>query len=86
MNWELELTKSAQKELHALPQKDRERVRSGLLLMQQDPFGGDVVRLKAQPAAWRRRVGSYRIFFDVRGSERRVIVAGIARRTTTTYR
>jgi len=53
--------------------------------MERDPFSGDVVRLKAQPTAWRRRVGNWRILFDVEPAQRRVLVHDIARRTSTTY-
>jgi mRNA-degrading endonuclease RelE of RelBE toxin-antitoxin system len=53
--------------------------------MERDPFGGDIVCLQAQPAAWRRRVGSYRIFFDVHYDTRLVLITGIVRRTSTTY-
>lgn len=53
--------------------------------MQQDPFSGDIVRLKGQPTAWRRRVGNYRILFDVYPQQLLVLVTAIARRTSTTY-
>jgi mRNA-degrading endonuclease RelE of RelBE toxin-antitoxin system len=53
--------------------------------MKDDPFSGDVVRLEAQPTAWRRRVGSWRILFDVDPTNRTVDVADIERRTSTTY-
>jgi mRNA-degrading endonuclease RelE of RelBE toxin-antitoxin system len=53
--------------------------------MQSNPFSGDLVRLIAQPAAWRRRVGSYRILFDVDYEQRSVAVTAVLRRTSTTY-
>ncbi len=53
--------------------------------MREDPFGGDIVRLKAQPTAWRRRVGDWRILFDVNTAEQTVDVVAIERRTSTTY-
>ena len=53
--------------------------------MCDDPFARDTVRLKAQPTAWRRRVGSYRIFYDVYFDHRMVVVVAIKRRTSTTY-
>ena len=53
--------------------------------MRDDPFAGDIVRLKAQPTAWRRRVGNYRIFYDVYLDHRMVVVVAIKRRTSTTY-
>ena len=54
--------------------------------MEDDPFRGDVIRLRHQPAALRRRVGDWRIFFDVDPDQRLVEVRDIQRRTTTTYR
>jgi mRNA-degrading endonuclease RelE of RelBE toxin-antitoxin system len=43
------------------------------------------VCLKSERAAWRRRVGSYRIFFDVYPDRQHIDVVDIARRTSTTY-
>ncbi len=54
--------------------------------MQREPLGGDVVRLAHQLAAFRRRVGDWRVFFDLRPERRLVEVRLIERRTTTTYR
>ena len=48
-----------------------------------DPFSGDVRKLGG--ASYRRRVGSYRIFFDLYPSLRFVQVTAITRRTSTTY-
>lgn len=54
--------------------------------MEQDPFAGDVERLHTQVTAFRRRVGDWRLFFDVYPESRLVRVRYIERRTTTTYR
>ena len=85
MAWNLQITGPAQKEFQKLPAKDQARVKSALLAMQQDPFSGDIKRLKGQPAAWRRRVGNYRIVYDLHIEEQRIVVSGILRRTSTTY-
>ena len=79
------MTGPARKQLRRLPAKDRVRVSGALMEMQQDPFSGDLVRLTAQPAAWRRRVGSYRILFDVDYRQLSVVVTAVLRRTSTTY-
>ena len=85
MKWELLIAGPARKALKRMPDADRRRVTAALDAMEQDPFSGDIVRLKAQPIAWRRRVGDWRILFDVEFKQRRVLVHDIARRTTTTY-
>jgi mRNA-degrading endonuclease RelE of RelBE toxin-antitoxin system len=53
--------------------------------MQQNPFSGDIVRLTSERCTWRRRVGAYRIFFDVYPERRHIDVVDISRRTSTTY-
>lgn len=53
--------------------------------MQQNPFAGDVVRLKGEDRSWRRRVGSYRIFFEIDTAKLTVDVVDVGRRTSTTY-
>jgi mRNA interferase RelE/StbE len=85
MAWNLHITGPAQKEFQKLPARDQARVRDALLAMQQDPFSGNIKRLQGQVAAWRRRVGNYRIVYDLHVEEHRIVVAGILRRTSTTY-
>jgi mRNA-degrading endonuclease RelE of RelBE toxin-antitoxin system len=68
-----------------MPAADRRRVLAVLDAMEQDPFSGDIVRLKMQPVAWRRRVGDWRILFDIEPQKRRVLVYDVVRRTSTTY-
>lgn len=85
MTWILQVTKPAQKELQMLPAGDQARVKAALLAMRDDPFSGDVKRLKSQPAAWRRRVGVYRVFFDLYADQSLIVVVAIVRRTSTTY-
>ncbi len=71
--------------LERVPLRDQGYIAAVLQEMQANPFGGDVVRLKNQPATFRRRVGNYRIFFDVSVETSQVDVVAIKRRTSTTY-
>ena len=84
--WSVSLAKSAQKQLDKLPVGDFTRVDAAIESMRVDPFTGDVVRLTNAEAAFRRRVGDYRILFDVFRDRRHVDVVAILRRTTMTYR
>jgi mRNA-degrading endonuclease RelE of RelBE toxin-antitoxin system len=83
MNWNLLVSKSSKKELANLPGKDQIRIERALDAMQSDRFSGDIKRL--QPPGWRRRIGIYRIFFDLYIEEHRIVVTAIRRRTSTTY-
>jgi mRNA interferase RelE/StbE len=85
MAWNLHITGPAQKEFLKLPPKDQARVKNALIAMEEDLFSGDVKRLKGQISAWRRRVGNYRIVYDLYLEDKKIIVHGILRRTSTTY-
>ena len=52
--------------------------------MAENPLAGDIVRLQGS-MTWRRRVGSYRIFFELDFDSHTVDVLDLQRRTSTTY-
>jgi len=85
MSWRVQVADRARRELERLPRRDRERILRTLASMQLDPFGGDIARLHGQRSTWRRRVGSYRIFFDVNKEAQMVDILEIVRRTSVTY-
>jgi mRNA-degrading endonuclease RelE of RelBE toxin-antitoxin system len=53
--------------------------------MREDPFAGDIARLHGQPTAWRRRIGNWRILYDLYPERQLIVVAAVRRRTSTTY-
>ena len=79
MPWAVALADRAQKSRKGLPSGDRRRVDAALEAMQTDPLSGDVVKLKGTDA-FRWRVGSYRIMFDINFKTRLVRVFDIVRR------
>jgi mRNA interferase RelE/StbE len=85
MSWNLRVAKRAQKELNRIPAKDQSRILAALREMSENPFSGDIAPLKGQLTGWRRRVGNYRIFFDVHPDITLIEVTEIARRSSTTY-
>ena len=85
MRWTIHLGNRAQKDLRHLPARDRARIAAALETMSVDPMAGDVLKLKGQNA-FRRRVGDYRIIFDVDFKDRSIRVFSVLRRTSTTYR
>jgi mRNA-degrading endonuclease RelE of RelBE toxin-antitoxin system len=85
MTWNLDLTGPAQKDFQKLPRRDQSRVKAFLIVMQDDPFQGDLKGLKGTSTAWRRRVGSYRIIYDLYSEERLIVISAILRRTSATY-
>jgi len=85
MTWTIHIAKRAQKEIAKAPAKSQRLLRNALLEMEQSPFSGDILRLASERASWRRRVGAYRIFFDIYPDRKLIDVVDVARRTSTTY-
>jgi mRNA interferase RelE/StbE len=86
MTWRVTVGRSARKELDRFPRRDQERLAEALAAMRNDPLAGDVKHLSNLSPAFRRRVGSYRILFDLHPEAREVRVQAIERRTDQTYR
>jgi mRNA interferase RelE/StbE len=85
-SWALRVKKPVRKNVERAPRPERERLVAALESMSRDPFAGDIQPLKGARDAFRRRVGDWRILFEVDRSERVVNVTEIVRRTSTTYR
>jgi mRNA interferase RelE/StbE len=86
VNWRLTFSRNAQRSLRRLPPEGRRRVAGAIAELERDPLSGDVAMLKDYPVGYRRRVGVYRILFDLDKATRSVQVQEIERRTSTTYR
>jgi mRNA-degrading endonuclease RelE of RelBE toxin-antitoxin system len=84
MEWTVVLAGPARKSLKRIPASDKTRILAALAEMQQNPFQGDVRKLQGLPG-FRRRVGNWRILFEVVLERRHVVIAAIERRTSTTY-
>lgn len=84
MSWRVVISEPAQKDARRIPQREWRQIEATIDAMKANPFTGDVRKLG--PGSYRRRVGTYRIFFEVFFTERLVQIVHIRRRTTTTYR
>lgn len=85
MSWTVARSNRAEKSLKALPAHDRRRIAAALDGMELNPLQGDIVKLKGMDGL-RRRIGDYRIIFELDFKARSVRILDIVRRTTTTYR
>jgi mRNA-degrading endonuclease RelE of RelBE toxin-antitoxin system len=84
VEWTVVLAGPARKSLKRIPVDDKTRILAALAELQKNPFQGDIRKLQGLPG-FRRRVGSWRIFFEVMPETKQVVVAAIERRTSTTY-
>lgn len=85
MDWLVRIGRSARKNLARFPKRDYHRLMEVLKDFRLGPYTGDIEKIDGEDTAWRRRVGNYRILYDVDVKNKTVEVVDIRRRTSSTY-
>ena len=79
-NYTLELTRSAEKELDALPKKILAKIAEQLDELEENPGPVVYIQLKGSDKLFRVRVGDYRVIYAIDDEEKIVDVRAIANR------
>lgn len=70
-----------------LPQRDAKRVKQAIEKVMRDPRGQGTIKLEHAPVAqYRRRVGNWRILFDIDDAAQVIEIVDIRKRDEGTYR
>ena len=85
ISWDLQIDPSVFKALKKISRRDAEVILVVVKLLPVDPYFGDIQKMKGEENAWRRRVGSYRIFYKIKVSEKVILVFKLEHRTSRTY-
>lgn len=85
MNWVLIIDGSAKKKLRKFPSKDYRYIMDALRELEINLYSGDIEKMGGEKESWRKRVGSYRIFYELRKEQGIIYVFNIERRTSKTY-
>ena len=80
MIWTVRLAKTAERELESLERRTRGRVIEALRDLADDPKYGPNVQKLAGRERWRRRVGDFRIIYELHEAEIVVLVLTIGNR------
>ena len=86
MNWEIKIAKRVLREMKRIPKKDAKRLLFVLEEFRENPYQGDIEKIKGEDNFWRRRVGNYRILYEILQEQKYIEVFDVRRRTTTTHR
>ena len=78
-NFVVQLSRRAEKDLRKVPNRIRGAAQEVFADMEVDPYSGDYKKLQGDEGH-RRRIGDYRILFDIDSDIHLVIVRGIRRR------
>mgnify|MGYP001559421275 CR=1 FL=1 len=85
MNWVLIIDKTVKKQLQKIPKKDKEKIISVIHEFTANPYAGDIEKMEGEKDVWRRRTGSYRVFYEILSNKNIIYVFEVKRRTSTTY-
>lgn len=85
INWELRIKNRVYKELSKLPLKKRGRITKAIDNLPYNPFAGNLEKIEGEENTWRRRIGNYRIFYEIVSRDRTIYVFRVERRTSSTY-
>lgn len=84
-NWDLQIDPSVFKYLKRIPKGDCENVMEVLRSLPVNPFFGDIQKMKGEENSWRRRIGSYRLFYKLFTNQKIILISQLNRRTSNTY-
>ncbi|MBX3512058.1 MAG: type II toxin-antitoxin system RelE/ParE family toxin [Xanthobacteraceae bacterium] len=83
--WGLLITSPAERGLRKAPRAQLEQIDQAFSDMCADPYSGDVKFLRGMGAIFRRRVGDWRILFELDKDRQLIIVLAVKRRSSKTY-
>ena len=84
-DWGLRVRERVYKDIALLPREARERISEVVENLPRNPYAGDVEKMKGEEHAWRRRIGNYRVSYEIILREKVIYVTRVKRRTTNTY-
>lgn len=84
-NWDLQIDPGVYKALKRIPQCDADAILVVIRILPVNPYFGDIQKMKGEKNSWRRRVGSYRLFYKIKTEEKIILVYHLERRTSKTY-
>jgi mRNA interferase RelE/StbE len=85
MTWGLVITNPAERGLREVPRVDVEHIDNAFAEMCADPYSGDVKFLRGMGATFRRRVGDWRILFELDREKHLIVILAVKRRGSKTY-
>jgi len=84
-SWKIRIRNKVLKELEKFPSRDRERILDSAMKLISNPYAGDVEKMKGEENTWRKRIGSYRIFYEIMILDKVIFIFHVERRTSKTY-
>lgn len=84
-NWKLKIDPGVYKDLSKFPKNYADKILSVILLLENNPYIGDIDKIKGEENLWKRRVGRYRVFYEIYPKLNFIHVLWVERRGSNTY-
>jgi mRNA-degrading endonuclease RelE of RelBE toxin-antitoxin system len=85
MKWGLLIGNRAKRQFGRLSLSERDLINAALTDLSENPFSGDVKFLRGTGGVLRRRVGDWRVIFELYENKHVIAILTIERRGTNTY-
>lgn len=85
MTWEWKIDPDVRKQILKIPRKNAIRIVEVIEAFGDGPFSGDIEKIKGEDTVWRRRIGNYRIFYEVYTEQKIIHIFKVVRRGSNTY-
>lgn len=85
IDWVLQIDPTVTKTFRKIPHTSAKHILNTIEGLLANPYGGDIQKMKGEKHVWRRRVGEYRVFYEIIPEEVTIHVFRVERRTSTTY-
>jgi len=83
--WELKIDSGFYKDLSKFPKNYGEKILDIVLSLSDNPYAGDIQKIVGEENLWRRRIGAYRIFYEIYQDFNFIHVLWAERRGSNTY-
>ena len=84
-DWLLQVDPQVYKDIKKFPPKDVRRILGAIETLPTNPYAGDIQKMTGEDDVWRRRVGEYRVFFEIITKAKILHVFRVERRTSKIY-
>ena len=84
-SWVLKIDSAVYKNLSKFPKNYVKKILTTIENLSLGPYLGDIKKIKGEKYLWRRRIGFYRIFYELYPNKNLIHVLWVERRTSKTY-
>jgi len=84
-SWDFRVAAKVYKTLRKFPKPLAQKIVQAIEALPENPYAGDIDKVEGERFLWRRRVGEYRIFFEIHQDKRFIDVVRVERKGSKTY-